>query len=100
MTDKEKPGRLIRGKNLITSLAQAGKHYLDTGEIRVDAEEFHDRIVICESNDCGYFAVEADEPMCNNCGCYLNIKAWGAGFTCPLRLWPGDLEKVIGEDSE
>lgn len=97
MSQHKKPSLLVRGGNLLTSLAHAGKHFLETGEVLVEEEEFLDRINICRTNKCERYSVDEDGDECLECGCYLNIKAWGAGFTCPLLLWPGDVEKTTGE---
>lgn len=50
---------------------------------KVDTEIFNNRMEICRS--CPLF--NSKENRCNECGCFLNIKASWNSEKCPIDKW-------------
>jgi len=92
------PSLLTLTKNLVKSMAAAVDHALDTGDIRVEEEEFLDRMETCVT--CNLFDPKEVRCQHESCGCFLEIKARMASTYCPLYLWAGDLEKAHLYDPE
>lgn len=91
---KSMPSVLEMAKNMVKSGVQAVGHFLSEGDFTVEEEEFLDRLEICSGCD----NLEAETTRCSECGCFLNIKAWGASEICPLYKWPGDVIKAQMEE--
>jgi len=58
-------------------------NHLADGMKKVDDVTFTKRIEICKSCD----QYDANQNRCNNCGCFLNIKASWNSEKCPLNKW-------------
>ena len=102
MGDSKKPNILQKGINFSKSMAKVAKHAILEGEIQVEEEEFNDRMSICRGCT-AYFDKEKETCEHPECGCYMPVKAYLAAMSCPLLMWPGDLEKMedeLGEDYE
>ena len=87
----EHPSVIKMAQNLARSVKEAVVHAFEEGDVQVDEDEFLDRLESCV--ECDLF--EASEVRCSHesCGCYLKVKAHLASATCPLFMWPYDLEK-------
>ena len=87
------PSVLQMAKNLAASGVEVVAQKLDDGDIRVEEEEFLDRLEIC--TDCDL--LDPDQVRCTHesCGCFLMVKGHLAAVTCPLYMWPGDTQKAL-----
>lgn len=86
------------GPSMLTQVVNAA-----TATVRHVANSIHEvpseiaekRLSICESNKCGYYLPNDDNPRCGHCGCFLKIKTKWAKESCPIGEW-GDFSKKQG----
>jgi hypothetical protein len=69
--------------NLATKFGKAAFGHAKDGFKKVDEETFKNRMDICKK--CEYYNAESDK--CNNCGCFLKIKASWNSEKCPIDKW-------------
>lgn len=75
------PSFLERAKNFGVAVV---KHVAD-GLVEVSQDDYLARLATCDK--CPH---RTPDWKCNNCGCYLTIKAKWRSERCPLAMWPGD----------
>lgn len=66
----------------VWNLARALTDFVGDGCETVSPDQYEQRLQICDT------CPERQENRCNVCGCFLNVKAQGRAFTCPLNKWP------------
>lgn len=66
----------------VWSLATALKDFVADGLATVTAEQYEERLKICDGCD------QRNGNWCAKCGCSLSVKARGRAFQCPLDKWP------------
>lgn len=78
-------------------------HAMD-GFLNVDKETEQARLSICKK--CEHY-INPDNPVCNICKCYLNVKTRWASESCPIKKWlaksqdrNGNFSNVIEEPIE
>ena len=69
--------------NLAGRLGKATFNHAKDGFKKVSDDVFKERMDICRG--CEHFNAESER--CNNCGCFLNIKATWNSEKCPLSKW-------------
>ena len=67
------------------NLAKASARHVSNGMKSVTAQTKSNRLAIC--NSCPFKAGAEDNPTCNKCGCFLNIKTGWASESCPIGKW-------------
>lgn len=72
------PTLIQQGWNVTQALAA----FTADGFKTVTAEEYAERLAICDSCD------KRQGTRCMQCGCGLTLKARGRAFQCPLKRWP------------
>jgi len=74
---------------LAFNFGKAITKYIASGFKSVNQEEYSIRINIC--NQCNLF----QNGRCHheNCGCFINKKAWWASENCPENKWPSHYDK-------
>lgn len=75
-----KPSIANMAYNLIADTAK----YVKSGFENCSQEEVNKRLSIC--NQCPHL----DDGRCNQCGCFVNIKAILKSSQCPLDKWPSN----------
>jgi hypothetical protein len=76
------PSKTSLVKNLTKALV---KHVAD-GLKKVEIDEYVERLRICNTNKCGMRV--KNRCTHEDCGCFLDKKAWWASEDCPMNLWP------------
>jgi len=64
------------------NVAQALAAFTADGFKTVTAEQYEQRLAICDTCD------RRSGTRCLQCGCGLALKARGRAFQCPLKKWP------------
>jgi hypothetical protein len=67
------------------NFAKASAKHVSNGMKSVTAQTKSNRLAIC--NSCPFKAGAEDNPTCNKCGCFLNIKTGWASESCPIGKW-------------
>jgi hypothetical protein len=93
---KDPPSLLQRGVNFTKSMAKVATHAVLEGQLQVEDEEYEDRMEICKGCTT-YFKESTTTCEHPECGCFMPVKARLAAMTCPLLMWPGDMEKMEDE---
>lgn len=79
---QESPGIIDRMINLTNSTVR----YIKNGFVNVSDLVKKERLDICQKCD-KYSNENPENPTCNECGCFLNIKTAWASESCPLKKW-------------
>lgn len=74
---KDKLKMAVESAKIIAENALEGK------DLKVSEQEFNQRMAICQG--CDRYKKETNQ--CNECGCFLAIKAKLTGMKCPLNKW-------------
>ncbi len=69
-------------KNFVSSATK----YVQSGMVNVSDSVKQERMNICKGCE-KYNNSNKDNPMCDDCGCYLEIKTDWATESCPLKKW-------------
>lgn len=72
------------------SASSAMARFIAGGGKLLPKDEVRKRLDVCLSNGCGQLGKQLGKPVCNACGCFLQIKTRLPAEHCPLRLWDGD----------
>ena len=80
---KKQPGPSMAQK--AANFAKASVKHVGSGLKTVSKETKNIRLEIC--NSCPHKTGAEDNPTCNKCGCFLNIKAGWASQACPIGKW-------------
>lgn len=70
--------------NEIKNLGKAVVKHAANGFKKVELEVYRERLAVCEACD------QNKDWKCDQCGCYLTVKADWASEHCPLGKWAGD----------
>jgi len=73
--------------NMISNFANSLYNHVQSGFKQVDDKTKEARLEICKS--CEFY--EDSLIRCNQCGCFLLIKAAWASENCPLQKWSTDI---------
>ena len=73
--------------NLISNFSHSLLNHIQSGFKQVDSDTKQARLEICKTCD----QYDSSLIRCNNCGCFLLIKAAWASEDCPLKKWSGDI---------
>ena len=76
------------------NFAKASARHVSSGLKSVSEETKNIRLAIC--NTCPHKVGEENNPTCNKCGCFLNIKTGWASQACPIGKW-GTGEKTAAK---
>jgi hypothetical protein len=83
-TTKNKISKTIKTvKGFVNSAAT----YIQSGMVNVSDSIKQERLEVCKSCD-QYNDKDKNNPTCNECGCFLQIKTGWATESCPLKKWP------------
>lgn len=66
----------------VWSAVKAAGQFLADGLALTTEEQYQARLTICENCD------RLHSGRCSECGCFVNVKARGRTFQCPLNKWP------------
>lgn len=77
----EQPGLLTKAVNL----GKAIVNHIADGLVEVSQDQYLARLATCDT--CPNRSADWE---CNQCGCYITIKAKWRSEKCPLAMWPGD----------
>lgn len=77
----EKPAMKTRASNFSKAIFR----FVVEGMPISSKEKAHEKLAICESNECGYF----DGSICRHtkCGCFAKIKTFFETEHCPIGKW-------------
>lgn len=67
------------------NFAKASAKHVRNGMKSVTAQTKSNRLAVC--NNCPFKVGAEDNPTCNKCGCFLNIKTGWASESCPIGKW-------------
>ena len=79
------------------NFAKASAKHVSSGLKSVSEETKNIRLAIC--NTCPHKVGEENNPTCNKCGCFLNIKTGWASQACPIGKW-GTGEKTAAKKTK
>ena len=76
------------------NFARASVDHAASGFQNVSENVKSHRMKIC--NNCEFMIGPSHDPICSQCGCYLNLKTSWASQSCPIEKW-GVLNKKQSE---
>lgn len=68
----------------LDSAKAVAKNLASNQDLTVSSDMFIERFTACQG--CDKFDKRLER--CNECGCFMRVKAKLAGMTCPLDKWP------------
>ena len=72
--------------------AKSATKHVVSGAAKVPAATYKERLSICR--DCEFYNTDNPKhPRCNECGCFLMVKASWATESCPLKKWVAVAQK-------
>ena len=74
-----------QAKSFARDMLGQGKRFIKGKEIRVSKDIFDERISTCE--DCELGIRTLGKLRCQDCGCFMDVKAWLRSSKCPLNKW-------------
>ena len=74
--------------------AKSAAKHIANGGARATASVYKKRLQICR--DCEFYNNDNPQnPKCNECGCFLLVKASWASEACPLQKWVATQKKKV-----
>lgn len=75
----------MKKTKLVKNFGKALVKHVVNGMKHVDEQEYQRRIGICNEDRCGFRS--GIRCTHEDCGCYLDMKAWWESEHCPIDFW-------------